>query len=71
VKAAAPRGASAGKPDGERDALAKIAEMAEPDRAIAEPVQAITRASAPGPGLGLSLAFEFRLADMAARSRPA
>ncbi len=36
-----------GKADGESDVLAKIAEMAEPDRAIAERIHAIVKASAP------------------------
>jgi uncharacterized protein YdhG (YjbR/CyaY superfamily) len=35
------------KPDGESDVLAKIAEMAEPDRVIAERLHAIVKASAP------------------------
>ena len=47
LKAAA-RGPRAGKADGERDVLAKIAEMPEPDRAVAERLHAIVRASAPG-----------------------
>jgi hypothetical protein len=38
----------AGKADGERDVLAKIAEMPEPDRAMAERLHAIITASAPG-----------------------
>jgi uncharacterized protein YdhG (YjbR/CyaY superfamily) len=42
------RGARAGKADGEADVLAKIAEMAEPDRSLAEQVHAIVTASAPG-----------------------
>jgi uncharacterized protein YdhG (YjbR/CyaY superfamily) len=33
---------------GESDVLAKIAEMAEPDRAMAERIHAIVKASAPG-----------------------
>src|SRR4051794_15943855 len=37
--------AGAGKADGESDVLAKIAEMPEPDRAMAERVHAIVRAS--------------------------
>jgi uncharacterized protein YdhG (YjbR/CyaY superfamily) len=37
----------AGKADGEGDVLAKIAEMSEPDRAMAERVHAIVKASAP------------------------
>ena len=40
--------ASAGKADGESDVLAKIAEMPEPDRAMAERLHAIIKASAPG-----------------------
>jgi uncharacterized protein YdhG (YjbR/CyaY superfamily) len=43
-KAAARRG---GKADGESDVLAKIAEMAEPDRTMAERVHALIKASAP------------------------
>jgi len=35
------------KADGERDVLAKIAEMSEPDRAMAERLHAIVKASAP------------------------
>jgi len=37
----------AGKADGESDVLAKIAEMPEPDRAMAERLHAIIKASAP------------------------
>jgi uncharacterized protein YdhG (YjbR/CyaY superfamily) len=37
----------AGKADGERDVLAKIAEMAEPDRAMAERLHDIIKANAP------------------------
>ena len=37
----------AGKADGEGDVLAKIAEMPEPDRAMAERIHAIVKASAP------------------------
>jgi uncharacterized protein YdhG (YjbR/CyaY superfamily) len=45
LKAAArPR---AGKADGERDVLAKIAEMPKPDRAMAERLHEIVKASAP------------------------
>jgi len=44
VKAEARRG----KADGESDVLAKIAEMPEPDRAMAERIHAIVKASAPG-----------------------
>ena len=47
VKAAARRGPRASKADGESDVLAKIAEMAEPDRAMAERLHAIVKASAP------------------------
>ena len=47
LKAAARRGARADKADGERDVLAKIAEMPEPDRAMAERLHAIIKASAP------------------------
>jgi uncharacterized protein YdhG (YjbR/CyaY superfamily) len=39
--------AEARKADGERDVLAKIAEMPEPDRAMAERLHAIIKASAP------------------------
>jgi uncharacterized protein YdhG (YjbR/CyaY superfamily) len=48
LKAEARRGARAGKADGESDVLAKIAEMPEPDRAMAERLHAIVKASAPG-----------------------
>src|SRR6266545_4723394 len=47
LKAAARRGPRAGKGDGESDMLAKIAEMPEPDRAMAERLHAIIKASAP------------------------
>jgi uncharacterized protein YdhG (YjbR/CyaY superfamily) len=47
MKASARRGSKADKADGERDVLAKIAEMAEPDRTMAERIHAIVRASAP------------------------
>jgi uncharacterized protein YdhG (YjbR/CyaY superfamily) len=40
--------AAADKADGESDLLAKIAEMAKPDRTIAERLHAIIKASAPG-----------------------
>jgi uncharacterized protein YdhG (YjbR/CyaY superfamily) len=46
-KAAARRGPRAGNAAGESDVLAKIAEMAEPDRAMAERLHAIIKASAP------------------------
>ena len=47
LKAPARRGPSANKADGENDVLAKIAEMPEPDRAMAERLHAIIKASAP------------------------
>jgi uncharacterized protein YdhG (YjbR/CyaY superfamily) len=47
LKAAARRGPPAGKADGESDVLAKIAEMPEADRAMAERLHAIIKASAP------------------------
>ena len=47
MKAAARRGKGADKADGERDVLAKIAEMPEPDRAMGERLHAIIKASAP------------------------
>ena len=47
LKAAARRGPSAAKTDGESDVLAKIAEMPESDRAMAERLHAIIKASAP------------------------
>jgi uncharacterized protein YdhG (YjbR/CyaY superfamily) len=47
LKAAARRGPRAGKADGEDDVLAKIAEMLEPDRAMAERLHVIIKASAP------------------------
>jgi uncharacterized protein YdhG (YjbR/CyaY superfamily) len=37
-----------GKVDGEQEVLAKIAEMASPDREMAERIHAIVKASAPG-----------------------
>jgi uncharacterized protein YdhG (YjbR/CyaY superfamily) len=46
-KAAARRGSRGGKADGESDVLAKIAEMPKPDRAMAERLHAIVKASAP------------------------
>ena len=42
------KNASAGKADDESDVLAKIAEMTPPDRAMAERLHAIIKASAPG-----------------------
>jgi uncharacterized protein YdhG (YjbR/CyaY superfamily) len=47
VKAAARRGPRAGKADGEREVLAKIAELPAADRAMAERLHAIITASAP------------------------
>jgi uncharacterized protein YdhG (YjbR/CyaY superfamily) len=47
LKAEGRRGSRAGKADGERAVLAKIAEMPEPDRAMAERLHAIIKASAP------------------------
>jgi uncharacterized protein YdhG (YjbR/CyaY superfamily) len=47
LKAAARRGPRAGKADGEVDVLAKIAEMPEPDRAMAKRLHAIVKANAP------------------------
>jgi uncharacterized protein YdhG (YjbR/CyaY superfamily) len=41
------KAASAGKADGERDVLAKIAAMSGPDRTMAERLHAIVKASAP------------------------
>ena len=47
LKAEALRGPHAKKADGEGDVRAKIAEMPEPDRAMAEQLHAIIKASAP------------------------
>jgi uncharacterized protein YdhG (YjbR/CyaY superfamily) len=47
LKAAARRGPRADKADGESEVLAKIAEMPEPDRAMAERLHAVIKASAP------------------------
>jgi uncharacterized protein YdhG (YjbR/CyaY superfamily) len=47
LKAEARGGARPGKGDGESDVLAKIAEMPKPDRAMAERLHAIVKASAP------------------------
>ncbi len=46
-KAEARRGARAGKADGESDVLAKIAEMPNADRAMAERIHKIVKSSAP------------------------
>ena len=47
LKAEARRGSRAGKADGEGDVLAAIAELPEPDRAMAERLHAIIKAGAP------------------------
>ena len=47
LKSAPRRGARTDKPDGESDVLAKIAEMPEPDRVMAERLHAIIKAAAP------------------------
>lgn len=47
LKAEARRGPRAAKADGESDLLAKIAEMPEADRAMAERIHALIKASAP------------------------
>jgi uncharacterized protein YdhG (YjbR/CyaY superfamily) len=47
LKATERRGPRAGKADAESDVLAKIAEMPEPDRTMAERLHAIVKASAP------------------------
>jgi uncharacterized protein YdhG (YjbR/CyaY superfamily) len=47
VKTTARRGAASSKADGESDVLAKIAEMSDADRAMAERVHSVVRASAP------------------------
>ncbi len=47
LKAEAHRGPRAGKADGEGDVLGEIAGMPEPDRAMAERLHAIVKASAP------------------------
>jgi uncharacterized protein YdhG (YjbR/CyaY superfamily) len=47
LKAAGRRGPRAGKADGESDLLAKIAEMPESDRVMAERLHAIIKATAP------------------------
>ena len=47
LKTTARRGPRAGTADGESDVLAKIAEMPEPDRALAERLHALITASAP------------------------
>ncbi|MEU5612522.1 DUF1801 domain-containing protein [Streptomyces sparsogenes] len=47
LKSATRRGSRAAKPDPESEVLAKIAEMPEADRVLAERVHAIVRAAAP------------------------
>ena len=47
LKATGRRGPRAGKADGESDVLAKIAEMPESDRVMAERLHAIIKATAP------------------------
>jgi uncharacterized protein YdhG (YjbR/CyaY superfamily) len=47
LKTASRRSAKGGKVDGESEVLAKIAEMAEPDRSMAERLHALIMASAP------------------------
>ena len=47
LKTAARRGPRADKVDGESELLAKIAEMAEPDRTMGERLHAVIKASAP------------------------
>ena len=47
LKAEGRRGSKKGKADGESDVLAKIAEMPEPDRAMATRLHEIVKASAP------------------------
>jgi len=47
LKAAGRRGPRAGKADGDSDVLAKIAEMPEPDRAMAEQLHSIIKVAAP------------------------
>ena len=47
LKAEARRGSRSGKADGESDVLAKIAEMPEPDRAMAERLHQLVKATAP------------------------
>ena len=47
LKAPARRGSRGGKADGESEVRAKIAEMTEPDRGLAERLHAVIKASAP------------------------
>lgn len=48
LKATTRRGSGAAEADGESEVLGKIAELTDTDRAIAERVHAVIRASAPG-----------------------
>ncbi len=48
LKSSGRRGARGGKVDGETEVLAKIAEMPEPDRVMAERLHGVITASAPG-----------------------
>lgn len=48
LKAEARRGARTDTADGESDVLAKIAEMPQPDRRMAERIHALVKSSAPG-----------------------
>lgn len=48
LKTAARRGSRATKADGEQDVLAKIAEMKESDRVLAERIHAVIKTNAPG-----------------------
>ncbi len=48
LKATGGRGPRAAKADGEHDVLAKIAEMPESDRVMAERIHAVVKANAPG-----------------------
>ena len=47
LKTAARRGSRAAQADGETDVLAKIAELPEPDRVMAERLHAVVKANAP------------------------
>ena len=47
LKASSRRGPGADKADGESDVLAKVAEMPEPDRTMAERLHALVKAAAP------------------------
>src|SRR5256886_13818667 len=71
-KASAGRGPRADKADGESALLAKIAEMREPDRAMAKRLHAIIKAIAPGlaPGPGTGCPRMPRTARSSASSNP-